>query len=119
MIVRMFKSEFAALVKSGAKKQAVGPTPKRMPKTGEKFSGREWLGKPHRSKQRELVGSVVLFAAPVQIRYEGVILDAPLEFQTSNDQFARNDGFSEYSQMRHWFDAQYGLPFDGIVTYWK
>lgn len=47
--VRMFKPQFAPLVESGKKLQTVRPTPKRMPKPGDKISLREWTGLPYRS----------------------------------------------------------------------
>jgi hypothetical protein len=32
---------------------------------------------------------------------------------------ARADGFTGWEDMRQWFDAEHGLPFDGIVLYWQ
>lgn len=51
--VRMFKPHFALLVESGAKAQTVRPTPKRMPKPGDRISLRCWSGAPYRSKHNE------------------------------------------------------------------
>lgn len=52
--VRMFKEQFAPLVKSGTKRQTVRPTPAVMPREGDTISLRKWSGKPYRSKQIKL-----------------------------------------------------------------
>ena len=44
MIVKLFKPQFSPLVESGLKLQTVRPTPKRMPKPGDRISLREWTG---------------------------------------------------------------------------
>jgi hypothetical protein len=120
MIVRMFKPQFAPLVESGAKKQTVRPTPKRMPKIGEQFSGREWLGKPYRSKQRELVSGVIVAVETIKIGLAGHTTLAGVELrEKERDNFAVCDGFSFGSEMVLWFLHQHGLPFEGIVIYWK
>ena len=35
------------------------------------------------------------------------------------DRFARADGFANWNEMREWFKAEHGLPFDGVVLYWQ
>ena len=35
------------------------------------------------------------------------------------DRFARADGFTDWNEMREWFKAEHGLPFDGVVLYWQ
>jgi hypothetical protein len=118
----MFQPQFAMLVAQGIKHQTVRPTPKRLPKIGEVFSGRQWTGKPYRSKQRELVRSVVTRVHPVEIRLEGIGLseaDYNAICAPGSDEFARRDGFESYHKMKHWFIENHGLPFSGIVIYWK
>ncbi len=34
------------------------------------------------------------------------------------DRFARADGFKDWAEMRDWFAAQYGLPFEGVLIQW-
>jgi hypothetical protein len=34
------------------------------------------------------------------------------------EKFARADGFTGWPEMRDWFTAEHGLPFDGVVLYW-
>ena len=42
MRVRMFKPQFAPLVKAGTKRQTIRPVPKRLPQPGYLESWREW-----------------------------------------------------------------------------
>ena len=42
MRVRMFKPQFAPLVKAGTKRQTIRPVPKRLPQPGDLESWREW-----------------------------------------------------------------------------
>lgn len=122
MRARLFKSQFAPLVKSGAKRQTLRPTPKRMPKIGEKESWREWTGKPYRSRQNELarveltkVERIAVNTFPTE---DLIILGgmkrrlATLEEQ---EQIAVADGFKSFKEMGRWFHSQYGECFDGIL----
>lgn len=54
-----FKARFTELVASGAKRQTIRPTPKRMPKPGDWISLRCWTGRPYWSKQRVLRDAVI------------------------------------------------------------
>jgi hypothetical protein len=125
--VRMFKPQFAALVESGEKCQTVRPTPKRMPKKGDRISLRAWTGKPYRSKQRILRESVVGKVATIRMNY--AVVDGMTWWEVQIDgqhidslevtKFAQADGFADFTEMAEWFIAQHGLPFEGIVIYWS
>ena len=111
--VRMFKPQFARLVESGAKCQTVRPTPKRMPKPGDRISLRMWTGKPYRSKQRVLRESVIAAVEPFD-------LDAMRLWRESDrDAFARADGFGDWPEMLQWFISTHGYPFKGVVIFWQ
>jgi hypothetical protein len=119
MIVRMFKPRFARLVLDGTKRQTVRRWPVRLPKIGETISLREWIGKPYRSKQRLLRESVVTGFSRVEIDerdYGRLWLGNTL---ADINAFAVADGFSDAHEFLDWFDAQYGLPFTGIVIHWQ
>lgn len=116
---RMFKPQFAPLVESGKKLQTVRPTPKRMPKPGDKISLREWTGLPYRSKQRVLRDAIIEKVEPIRITTAGIyVSECPLGLDTEQ-RFAMADGFRSWVEMREWFDTTHGLPFEGIVIHWS
>lgn len=121
--VRMFKPQFASLVEAGTKRQTVRPTPKRMPKPGDTISLRAWTGKPYRSKQRVLRNTVIKHVIPIHIdRLEISIINGDgtrTLFPYNETQFARDDGFTGWPEMRDWFDHEHGLPFLGILITWR
>jgi len=48
----------------------------------------------------------------------GIVLDGIECDSISVETLAHDDGFSSFSEMEAWFDAQYGLPFEGELIYW-
>ncbi len=116
--VRMFKPQFARLVESGAKRQTVRPMPMRMPQPGDVVSLREWTGKPYRSKQRELRRTWITDVQRIAITPHGMSLDGMVASDDGRERFAQADGFAGWAEMLAWFEAEHGLPFDGIVIYW-
>jgi hypothetical protein len=117
--VRMFKPQFARLVESGAKQQTVRPMPMRMPQPGDVVSLREWTGKPYRSKQRELRRTWITAVQRIAITPHGMSLDGmAVASEEGRERFAQADGFSGWKEMLAWFEAEHGVPFDGIVIYW-
>jgi hypothetical protein len=116
--VRMFKPQFAPLVESGEKCQTVRPTPKRMPKTGDRISLRMWTGKPYRSKQRVIRESVLTEISPVKISAVAIVVDGCVLRPAEEWAFARADGFTTPQDMLDWFSFTHGLPFEGVVIKW-
>ena len=114
--VRMFKPQFALLVEAGAKRQTVRPTPQRMPMVGDKISLRTWTGKPYRSKQRVLREATISEVAMVDITETGIAVNS---VAVPCDDFARADGFMDFFDLRDWFKATHGLPFEGVVIKWN
>lgn len=123
MIVKMFQPRFAPLVEGGVKLNTVRPTPKRMPRVGEKISLRAWTGKPYRSKQRVLRESTVRSVQEITIEsaptmgcfiYINMIMLSLIEATT----FAVGDGFKSLKDMSTWFEETHGLPFKGILISW-
>ena len=115
----MFKPQFAGLVECGEKLQTVRPVPKRMPKPGDKISLRTWTEKPYRSKQRVLMDSTITKVESVKfmrlhrVQFADGILSCEDEWA-----FAKADGFESPAAMFEWFEANHGLPFEGIVIHW-
>lgn len=116
--VRLFKPQFAPLVMSGEKLQTIRPTPKRMPKPGDRISLRTWTGKPYRSKQRVLRESTISKVRMILILPGIELSGCPLTLEEEWD-FARADGFNTPKDMYDWFAFEHGLPFRGVVIYWK
>lgn len=114
--VRMFKPQFAGMVEDGDKLQTVRPTPERMPKAGDRISLRTWTGKPYRSKQRILREATITKVARVEITETGIAVNSLAE---PCDDFARADGFLDFFEFADWFRNTHGLPFEGIVIYWR
>lgn len=119
-MVRMFKAQFAPLVESGEKRQTVRPLPKRMPVEGAPISLRAWLGLPYRSKQRVLREATIKEVRAVLIDHNGVNLYTHdgAGYAPGDEQFAKQDGFGSWREMREWFEAQHGLPFRGVLIRW-
>ena len=130
--VRLFKPQFAELVRTGAKTQTIRPLPKRIPRRGDTLSLRQWSGKPYRSPQIILATAQVEEIKVCRIQEDGIFMQAPqgslmaaagveiisLTGSTA-DHFARADGFQDWNEMREWFKTEHGLPFDGVVLYWS
>ncbi len=129
--VRMFQPRFAQLVESGNKRQTIRPPPKRIPRRGDHLSLRMWIGKPYRSKQRVLLETKLEEIKVLGIFDEGIVMQPPSGCllaiagariitlrDEQADRFARDDGFADWNEMRDWFKAEHGLPFDGVVLYW-
>lgn len=119
--VKMFKPEFAELVRTGIKCQTIRPVPKRMPKVGDLVSLRRWEDKPYRSKQVVLgQGKIVMIW---RVRMDAVPafrmwLDGKLCSMGEADSIARADGFPGFVEIFEWFDREHGFPFDGILIRW-
>jgi hypothetical protein len=117
--VRLFKPQFAELVRSGRKRQTVRPTPKRMPAAGDFLSLRVWTGKPYRSAQAVLAEVTCGRVEKIRISAAGGIdLNGQRLNSYEADRFAQGDGFIGFEELAAWFEKEHGLPFDGIVIYW-
>jgi hypothetical protein len=116
--VRLFKPKFAPLVRTGAKAQTVRPTPKRMPRPGDIFDGREWTGRPYASKQRKLIEAPIWKVDPTVICFDGIRLAGKTLSVAEEWVFAKADGFNTPKDLLDWFTHEHGLPFEGITIYW-
>jgi hypothetical protein len=123
----MFKPQFAPLVAAGTKRQTIRPVPKRpqdIPKVGDVESWREWLGKPYRSKQRELAVIEIVLVERLELEEtpHEILISLPdrplrgalLPIEQWNS-FAQADGFGSMKELIFWFEKEHGLPFEGIV----
>ena len=114
MRFRTFKPQFAPAVRNRIKRTTIRPTPKRMPKVGDRESWRQWLGKPYFSKTEELAQVELTEVKVITINLKGIMLaDIVLEDAQQND-LAKADCFTSFRDMLGWFNSQYGLPITGI-----
>jgi hypothetical protein len=120
-IIRMFQPRFADEVATGRKRQTVRPTPKVVPRVGDLFEGRAWIGSPYRSKPRNLVEGVITQVAPVILCRTLVKIGRQVvTYEEDLAAFAQADGFSSWSELVSWFAHQHGkLPFRGILICWE
>lgn len=115
-VVKMFKPEFAELVRKGKKCQTIRPTPKRMPEVGDVVSLRCWADKPYRSKHVILGAGRINEVAVVDITENGIVVNSYAE---PGDDIARADGFGNFFEMLEWFEREHGFPFEGILLRWE
>ena len=119
MRIRMFQPQFAPLVRSGAKRQTVRATPKRMPRPGDRESWRRWTGLPYRSKTKELAKVQLTGVWKIKISAKDIKFKMPGEWRSEKsvyvlNEFAKTDGFKNFRSMLIWFRLVHGLPFTGI-----
>lgn len=119
MIVRLFKPQFAPMVRDHQKRQTVRPWPKRLPKVGEPISLRQWSGAPYRSKQTVLLESTVTKIERILITADAMLKEGYPMDRNEMREFAHEDGFENLAAFFRWFDETHALPFAGIVIYWK
>lgn len=120
MTVLMFKDQFAPLVTLGAKRQTIRPQRKRPIKPGDMLDFRRWTGKAYRSKQ-EKIGSGVCISVN-QCRVSLAMMEyghSKIHDMRILHRMARADGFRNWWDMTEWFQAQHGLPFEGILIRWE
>lgn len=124
MRVRMFKPQFAQMVKDGTKRQTIRPVPKRPVIIGSQESWRQWSDKPYRSPQIQLATVTIENVERIAIDetenlYEVWLMDRPyngaLLMPGEWDEIANDDGFKSMFDLVQWFKNEHGLPFEGIL----
>ncbi len=112
-----FQARFASLVESGRKRQTIRPYRKdgRDPKPGETL----YLYTGMRTKVCRKLGEATCSSIyHVTIRKNEIWLYGGLNFRSLDD-FARADGFRNFSEMEKWFERYHKLPFSGMLIQWK
>ena len=115
-----FQERFALKVASGEKRQTIRRVWKRPIKAGDKL----YLYTGMRTKRcRPLRTAVCLKREAVLINEHSIsaVRNGVLEIWTEGEAanwFARLDGFDSWEEMRDWFKARYGLPFEGVLIMW-
>lgn len=101
--------------------------PKGPPKIGELLSFRVWVGRPYGkgSTVREVACAICTETYPVSIAEErqgpGLVihLNSCPQLASVVDLVAIRDGFAGVRDMRSFFEANGGLPFEGYAICWE
>ena len=116
MRVILFQPRFEEPILQGIKGSTIRG--KARCKEGDVLSLRLWIGKPYRSKQRELFKVACQATALVQINETGITLDGAVCSESERDAVVRREGFGSWSAMRDWFQNTHGLPYTGEMIIW-
>ena len=116
-----FQERFANAVEAHVKSQTIRRVWKRPIKVGDTL----YLYTGMRTKHcRKLRTVVCLDCRPITISEHSISIvtdgdtlgvwpeGGPLEW------LAHQDGFDSWEEMRDWFNARYGLPFEGVLITW-
>ena len=117
MVAYNFQARFAPMVEDGRKRQTIRALRKdgRHAKVGDALQ----LYTGMRTKAcRKLVDPdpTCVSASPVVIDENGIA--GPNLVGIAPDQFALDDGFSCFDEMRAWLRETHGLPFHGVLIDW-
>lgn len=122
--VRMFKPEFAPLIRSDEKLLTIRSVPKVMPRRCDLIDPRMWEGKPYWSKQAKILEEprVILVVEAIKLCHMHYFDGSGLA-QFDVDALAKIDGFKSWAEMRQWFEREYKIdlektPFSGVVIMW-
>lgn len=131
MVALNFKAQFADDVEFGRKRRSIRAPRKdgRDPKPGDTLQ----LYTGMRQKGCAKLGEAkCIRVRPVEIDYSGVLLDgrklycgdAPayaggVDPEHYDSDFAREDGFGTFQDMREFFEETHGLPFSGLLIEWR
>lgn len=109
-----FQARFAPLIISGAKRQTI----RRVRKTPIKPGDRLCLYTGMRTKGCRKIGEAVCEDTASVWIYDDHINVGGRYFPPL-DLFAKADGLSSWAEMRDFFREHYGLPFKGVIIYWR
>lgn len=111
-----FKSKFVDEIRSRAKRQTIRQVRKHPIRPGDTLYLYTGMRTAHCSKIADAVCESV---SPIEIRAEGMSLDDADMLEWEQVQMARDDGFENVAEFRAFFERQYGLPFSGVVIYFR
>ncbi len=117
-----FQARFADPVETHTKRQTIRRVWKRPIKVGDTLYLKTGMRTKHCRKLRTVV---CLECRPITINEHSISLLTPgytVELWPEGgplEWFAFRDGFQSWVDMREWFKARYGLPFEGVLITWK
>ncbi len=116
MALLNFQERFADDVESGKKRQTIRKQRKRPFKLKEIL----YLYVGLRTKKaRRLMITKCKSLNEIKIYWNGIIFNGETKVMLRcYDEFAKQDGFSNYYEMTKWFSKTHGLPFEGILIKW-
>jgi len=118
MPILNFQKQFATSVKNGDKRQTIRSPRKHPIREGDTL----YLYTGLRTKNTEKLNEVICDeVVDVEIGLRRVDIAGGffwIDHQTDLDDFAKEDGFKNYDDMRRWFKDTHGLPFKGTLIKW-
>ena len=111
MVAYNFKEQFALMVASGQKRQTIRALRKRHVMPGEAIQ--LYTG------SRKLVDSDPICTDVIDISIDDNGVYQPYQGRMDHDQIAMDDGFSDFAEMKAFFQEAYGLPFLGVLIKWE
>jgi hypothetical protein len=111
----MFVPAFVEPVRQLLKLQTVRQTPKHPPQPGDLISCRRWVGVPYRpgSRKEEIASGTIYDVADISIYGDSIWLRHRRLTKTQCQGFAKDDGFSSFTDLTKYFRTTYSLPFHG------
>ena len=110
-----FKTELAAAVELGTKRQTIRQVWKRPIKVGDAL----YLYTGLRTKEaRKLKTTACASVTPVRIEHNRIFLDGRRINAAEGYALAGDDGFWGLGQLITFFEDHYGLPFNGVIIKW-
>jgi hypothetical protein len=110
-----FKKQFVPALESGAKRQTIRPVRKHPITAGERL----YLFTGQRTKSCRSLGTVLARkVCEIEMTASSIKIDGVLMSRMEFDDFARDDGFNDWHEMRAFFSATYKFPFKGQVICW-
>lgn len=124
MVAINFKAQFVSAIESGAKRQTIRARARCKP--GDALQ----LYTAQRTKQCRKIGDAVCESVlPIYLDFEEHRIEihhghtiARRTTMIQADEFARADGFSDWAEMKAWFEKSYELPlhaFGGELIVWR
>ena len=117
MVAYNFQHQFAEAVESGRKRQTIRAPLKdgRHAKPGDQLQ----LYTGMRSKAcRKLRDAVCHDSCRIRVEADKIWTFGPQELHLDLQAWAKRDGFESWADMRAFFEASHGLPFDGVLISW-
>lgn len=122
-----FKRQFVEQIRDGDKTQTIRK-PRRDGRPHAKVGDTIRLYTGMRTKACELIGEATvtridtIWMDAVSMKLNGKPVYATLATRhdpPTDNEFARADGFDGFTDMADWFEDTHGLPFEGVVIYWR
>lgn len=121
MRVICYNSGLGPLIPQGIKTTTIRALRKDGPRewSGDVLSHREWIGKPYRSKQRELCQTICKSVRNIDILQDGGLFIDDLPAEERKAEVAKADGFQNWEALFEYFNPHGPAMFVGEIIEWS